>query len=57
MSEPAKTEKISVMLPPPTLARLDQYAAQHRWSRSTAALSLIEQGLGHQEGDDSDRAH
>lgn len=40
-----RTEKISVNLTPDQAARLDHYASRHRWSRSTAAAALIEQGL------------
>lgn len=40
-----RTEKISVNLTPDQMARLDRYARRHRWSRSTAAAALIEQGL------------
>ena len=40
-----RTERITVNLAPEVAARLDQYADQHRWTRSTAAAVLIEQGL------------
>lgn len=45
-----RTEKVSVMLTPAMLAKLLAYAAEHHWSRSTAAAVLIEQGLS--EGDE-----
>lgn len=37
-----RTEKISVNLTPDLLTRLDQFAAENRWTRSTAAAVLIE---------------
>jgi predicted transcriptional regulator len=40
-----RTERVTVNLTPDVSARLDQYAGQHKWSRSTAAAILIEQGL------------
>jgi hypothetical protein len=40
-----RTEKISVLITPRTLAKLDAYRAAHRWTRSTAAAVLIEQQL------------
>ena len=43
--EAIRTDKVSVNLTPAQTARLDRYAARHRWSRSTAAAALIEQGL------------
>jgi metal-responsive CopG/Arc/MetJ family transcriptional regulator len=48
--EENRTEKISISLTPGMLTRLDAYARAHRWSRSTAASVLIEQGLAGQEG-------
>jgi hypothetical protein len=45
---------------PSVLARLDAYAAEHRWTRSTAAAVLIEEGTRDikitMEGE-HDRAH
>ena len=41
-----RSKRFSVNLMPSVLAKLDAYAAQHRWSRSSAAEQLIEQGLG-----------
>lgn len=41
----ARTERISVSLTPTMLARLESYAAEHRWRPSTAAAILIEDGL------------
>jgi hypothetical protein len=43
--EALRTEKISVNLTPDATAKLDEFAAQNRWSRSTAAAVLIERGL------------
>lgn len=44
MSE-LRTEKVSVVVTPTTLARIDAYRAPRRWSRSTAMAALIEEGL------------
>lgn len=41
----ARTERITVNLTPDVLARLDRFAEQNRWTRSTAATVLIERGL------------
>ena len=41
-----RSKRFSVSLTPGVLAKLDAYAAEHRWTRSTAATELIEQGLG-----------
>lgn len=46
--EENRSEKISISLTPGMLSRLDAYARAHRWSRSTAASVLIEQGLADQ---------
>ena len=40
-----RSERFSVSLTPTVLAKLDAYAADHRWTRSTAAAELIERGL------------
>jgi metal-responsive CopG/Arc/MetJ family transcriptional regulator len=40
-----RSERFSVSLTPSIMERLDAYAAQHRWTRSTAAAVLIEEGL------------
>ena len=40
-----RTERFTVSVTPSILARLDAYAADHRWTRSTAAAVLIEEGL------------
>ncbi len=40
-----RTMRITVNLTPDLLARLDRFAEQNRWTRSTAATVLIEQGL------------
>jgi metal-responsive CopG/Arc/MetJ family transcriptional regulator len=44
-------QRISVSLTRDVLAQLDSYARAHRWSRSTAAAVLIEEGLRNQAGD------
>jgi metal-responsive CopG/Arc/MetJ family transcriptional regulator len=44
-----RTEKVSVVLTPTTLARLDAYRDRRRWSRSTAIAALIEQGLNREQ--------
>jgi metal-responsive CopG/Arc/MetJ family transcriptional regulator len=49
--EERRSEKISISLTPGVLAQLDGYARAHRWSRSTAAAVLIEEGLRNQAGD------
>jgi metal-responsive CopG/Arc/MetJ family transcriptional regulator len=50
-----RTEKVSVVLTPTTLARLDVYRERRRWSRSSAIAVLIEEGLDkeQQEGEAS----
>jgi metal-responsive CopG/Arc/MetJ family transcriptional regulator len=40
-----RTERVTVNLAPDLLARLDRYAQEHRWTRSTAIVVLIERGL------------
>jgi metal-responsive CopG/Arc/MetJ family transcriptional regulator len=40
-----RSERFSVSLTPSMLAKLDAYAVEHRWTRSTAAAVLIERGL------------
>lgn len=52
----ARTEKISVMLTPAVLRKLDTYGNVHHWSRSTAAAMLIEQGLDGSEPSGSEEA-
>jgi hypothetical protein len=42
----ARTKRISVSLTPTMLARLEAYAAEHRWRVSTAVAILIEDALG-----------
>lgn len=44
-----RTERITVNLAPDLLEQLDRFAEQHRWTRSTAAAVLIEQGLAQEE--------
>jgi hypothetical protein len=44
-----RTERVTVNLTPEVSARLDEFAGQHRWTRSTAAAVLIEQGLPEDE--------
>lgn len=41
----ARTERVTVNLAPDVAARLDTYAQERRWTRSTAAAVLIESGL------------
>jgi metal-responsive CopG/Arc/MetJ family transcriptional regulator len=40
-----RTERITVNLTLELIQRLDRFAEQHRWTRSTAAAILIEQGV------------
>jgi metal-responsive CopG/Arc/MetJ family transcriptional regulator len=40
-----RTERVTVNLTPEVLAQVDQFAAENRWTRSTAIAVLIEQGL------------
>jgi metal-responsive CopG/Arc/MetJ family transcriptional regulator len=47
-----QTTRITVTLPQPVVEQLDAYAAEHRWSRSTAAAELIETCLA-----DMNRTH
>jgi metal-responsive CopG/Arc/MetJ family transcriptional regulator len=49
-----RTRRFSISLPPTLADRLDRYAEDHRWSRSTAIEVLVEKGLDKQEGDDDD---
>jgi hypothetical protein len=49
-----RTVKISIVLTPSVAARLDDYAQQSRWSRSTAATVLIESGLTAAEKNEND---
>lgn len=44
-----RTERITVNLTPDSLARLDQFAEQRHWTRSTAVAVLIERGLDREE--------
>lgn len=50
VSTEPRSEKVSAMLSPSTLARLDAYRASRRWSRSAAIEALIEEGLQRDEG-------
>jgi hypothetical protein len=50
MSE-MRTAKITVLLTPSALERLDSYRAPRRWTRSTAIAALVEEGLSAQPGD------
>jgi len=43
--ENSKLTRITITIPQDVLARLDAYAKRSRWSRSTAAAALIEDGL------------
>ena len=49
----ARSVKISIVLTPSMAARLDTYARQRRWSRSTAAYVLIENGLTEAEKEET----
>ena len=40
-----RSERISVSLTPDLAARLDRFAAENHWTRSTAAAVLIERGV------------
>jgi hypothetical protein len=44
-----RSERFSVSIAPSTLAKLDAYAAERRWTRSTAAAELIERGLNEEQ--------
>lgn len=48
-STEARTERISVSLSRETLAKLEQYAARHRWAVSAAAAYIIEDHLAEQD--------
>lgn len=47
MHEPRerRSERVSVGLTPTMMARLSAYAAEHRWTVSTAAAFLLEDAL------------
>jgi metal-responsive CopG/Arc/MetJ family transcriptional regulator len=45
MDESDRIIRVTVSLNRDVLSRLDRYAAEHRWSRSTAAAELIERTL------------
>jgi metal-responsive CopG/Arc/MetJ family transcriptional regulator len=47
-----RSERFSISLTPSMLAKLDAFAAEHRWTRSTAAAVLIEEGLEEDQGED-----
>jgi metal-responsive CopG/Arc/MetJ family transcriptional regulator len=40
-----RTERVTVNLTPEALARVDEFAEQNRWTRSTAIAVLIEHML------------
>ena len=44
-----RTERFTVNLTPELMERLDRFAEQHRWTRSTAVAVLIERGLAEGE--------
>ena len=46
-----RTEKITVLLTPTVVERLDAYRAQRRWTRSTAIAALVEEGLSYESDD------
>jgi len=50
-----RSEKVSIVLTPSVLRDLDAYAAERRWSRSTAAALLIERGLSRESGNEEAR--
>jgi metal-responsive CopG/Arc/MetJ family transcriptional regulator len=51
MDEEKRTERFSVSLRPSLLSKLDAFARENHWTRSTAAAVLIEEGLDEQEED------
>lgn len=40
-----RTERVTANLTPELAARVDRFAEQNRWTRSTAIVVLIERGL------------
>ncbi len=40
-----RTAKLTVLLTPTVLERLDTYRDSRRWTRSTAIAALVEEGL------------
>ena len=44
--------KVSVLLAPTVLERLDAYRAEHRWTRSAAIAALVEEGLDRHASED-----
>lgn len=44
-----RSEKVSVVLTPTMLARLDDYRDKRHWTRSTAIAVLIEDGLDREQ--------
>ena len=40
-----RTERVTANITPELAARLDLFAEQHRWTRSTAVAVLLERGL------------
>lgn len=44
-----RTERMTVNLTPELLERLERFAERNRWTRSTAAVILIERGLEGEE--------
>ena len=48
-----RLHRVTVTIPADLVPRLDRYAAEHRWSRSTAVTALIEEGLPEQDQDAS----
>jgi metal-responsive CopG/Arc/MetJ family transcriptional regulator len=49
--EESKIARITITIPRDVLLRLDTYAAEHRWSRSTAAAAIIEEAMPDQDED------
>jgi len=48
-SEVMDSIQITARVPASLVARLDKFAAEHHWSRSTAIQLLLDQGLDEKE--------
>lgn len=48
-----RLHRLTVTIPADLVPRLDRYAAEHRWSRSTAVTALIEEGLPAEQDQDA----
>lgn len=53
-SEVMESIQITARVPASLIPRLDRFAAEHHWSRSTAIQLLLDQGLARDEHDDQD---